>query len=137
MENNDRKVSTIEQVLAVGFVASADIIEFLAGIISIPIQAIPVIGQGLGVALMLFAWIYGFTVTAITLTWIYFKGLNMRWFFSGSGLELIPFVNAFPWRTAAIFMVILEDRLPPLKKISGLNPTDLKSATAKLNAKLN
>lgn len=131
MENNDRKISTIEAILAVIFVASADLIEFLAGIISVPIQVIPVVGQGLGVALMLFAWIYGFTVTAITLTWIYFKGLNMRWFFAGSGLELIPFVSALPWRTAAILAVIAEDRSPQLKKISGLIKPGAKTAMAK------
>lgn len=131
MENDDRKISTVEAILAVIIVASADLMEFLAGIIAVPLQVLPVIGQGLSVALVLFAWVYGFTITALTLTWIFFKGLNMRWFFAGSGLELIPFINALPWRTAAILAVIAEDRSPQLKKLSGLVKPSVKTATAK------
>ncbi|MDP3999444.1 MAG: hypothetical protein Q8P76_02525 [bacterium] len=130
MENNERKISTVEAILAVIFVASADLMEFLASLLAIPIQVIPVVGQGLGAALMLFAWLYGFTVTALTLTWIYFKGLSMRWFLGGSGLELIPGINALPLRTAAILAVIAEDRLPLLKKASGLVKPTAKSAVA-------
>lgn len=70
--------------------------------------AIPIIGP----ALPLLSWFYGITISGIILFWLIMKGVSVRWFLGGSGIEFIPFVNALPARTATLLATFMEDDLP-------------------------
>ena len=100
-------------------IVMTDILEILAafGI------AIPVIGP----ALPFIAGIYGFIISAFVIFWLIMKGVSIKWFLGGSGIEFIPIVNGLPFRTAAFIATIIEDHLPeqakqltkPASKIKG------------------
>ncbi len=101
------KNSKIGLVEIVGFgilVLMTDLIEILAtfGVV------IPVIGP----ALPFMAGIYGFIISAFVIFWLIMKGVSIKWFLGGSGLEFIPLINALPFRTAAFIATIIEDHLP-------------------------
>ncbi len=102
------KIDIVQKVLMLVVVASADIAEFLAVLgISIPI---------IGPVLPMLAWFYGFTVSAIIYFWLIMIGVSIKWFLGGSGLELIPVLNALPFRSAAIIATLIEDELPEKAK---------------------
>ncbi len=106
--NKEPKISIVEMIPMVIIVLTADIAEILAtaGI------ALPVIGP----ALPVIAWFYGFTVSAIIIFWLIMKGVSVKWFLGGSGVELIPVLNSLPARTAALAATFIEDSLPEKAK---------------------
>lgn len=107
--NKNSKIGIVDSVIMILLCASSDAAEALAdlGIV------LPVIGP----VLPLIAWFYGFIISAFMLFWLTMKGVSTRWFLGGTGLELIPFVNALPARTAAIVATIAEENLPEKAKV--------------------
>lgn len=104
------KINTVDKVIMLILAASADIGEILA--------ALGVALPGIGPALPVIAWFYGFTISVILVFWLIMKGVSVRWFLSGSLIDLIPLLNILPIRTAAILATFLEDSLPgPLKTV--------------------
>ena len=102
------KISIVERIPMAIIVIIADVAEALA-VLGI---AIPVIGQ----ALPVIAWFYGFTISAIIIFWLTMKGVSVKWFLGGSGIELIPILNGLPLRIAALLATFLEDSLPEKAK---------------------
>lgn len=106
--NKEPKISIVERIPMAIIVITADIAEALA-VLGI---ALPVIGP----ALPVIAWFYGFTVSAIIIFWLTMKGVSVKWFLGGSGIELIPILNGLPLRIAALLATFLEDSLPEKAK---------------------
>jgi hypothetical protein len=44
--------------------------------------------------------------------WLIMKGVGIRWFLGGSGIELVPFLNGLPARSAALLATFIEDSGP-------------------------
>lgn len=107
-EKNRSKINTVDKIIMGILVASADAGEMLAdlGI------AIPFIGP----ALPVIAWFYGFTISAILIFWLIMKGVSVKWFLGGTGIELIPVINGLPARSAALLATFIEDGLPEKAK---------------------
>lgn len=99
MEGN--KICIVERILMLLLVITADVADFL-GTSSL---AIPFLGE----AISLGTTILGFIISAIIIFWLIMKGVGIRWFLGGSGIELIPVINAIPARTAAVLMTFFED----------------------------
>lgn len=68
--------------------------------------AIPIIGVGGPVV----AWIVSFTVSAILLIWFIMKGVSPNYLLFGSAVDMIPFINMFPAKTAAVIATIVKER---------------------------
>lgn len=103
--NSNSKISLVEKLFMLILVASADTADALAtlGAALMPIGPVfPVI-----------SWFYGFIISAILIFWLIMKGVSTKWFLGGSGIELIPFLNGLPVRTAALIATFIEDSLPP------------------------
>lgn len=97
-------------------VVSADAAEILA--------ALGVALPGIGPALPVLAWFYGFTISAFIIFWLIMKGVSIKWFLGGSGLELIPILSSLPGRTAAMLATFAEDSdylSSPTKVVLGKN----------------
>lgn len=99
--NKESKINTVDKITMLILVISADVAEILAvfGV------ALP----GIGPALPVMAWFYGFTISTFLIFWLIMKGVNIKWFLGGSGLELIPVLNSLPGRTAAMLATFAED----------------------------
>lgn len=91
-------------------VATAEIADFFATLGA----PLPIIGPALPFA----SWFYGSAISAIILFWLIMKGVSVRWFLGGSGIELIPLINALPFKTAALIATFAEDSLPAESKIA-------------------
>lgn len=98
---NDSKINTLDKVTMLILVVSADVAEILAALG----MALP----GVGPVLPVLAWFYGFTISAFIIFWLIMKGVSVKWFLGGTGLELIPVLNSLPGRTAAILATFAED----------------------------
>lgn len=107
---NESKITTVDKVFMFILVGIADAAEALGS----AMVSIPIIGTAMPIA----AGFFGATISAIMIFWLYNKGVSTKWFWGGSGLELIPFINALPFRTGALIMTIIEDRVPIVKEIS-------------------
>lgn len=109
--NKNSKIGIVDSVIMLLLCGSSDAAEALAdlGI------AIPVVGPIFPVV----AWFYGFIISAFMLFWLTMKGVSTKWFLGGTGIELIPLVNALPARTAAIIVTIIQENLPEkIKKVT-------------------
>ncbi len=106
--NKNSKINTVDKVMMSILVVSADTGEILAdlGI------AIPVIGP----VLPAIAWFYGFTISIIMIFWLIMKGVSIKWFLGGSGIDLIPVINGLPAKSAALLATFIEDSLPEKAK---------------------
>ena len=85
-------------------VATAEAADFFATLGA----PLPIIGPALPFA----SWFYGLAISGIILFWLIMKGVSVRWFLGGSGIELIPLINALPFKTAALLATFMEDSLP-------------------------
>lgn len=109
------KISLVEKILMMELAIIGDLSEALAALgIAIPI---------IGPALPLIAFIIGLTISSILTFWLIMKGVSVKWFLGGSGIELIPIINALPVRIAALAITFIEDSGPPIIK------TAIKTAT--------
>ena len=102
------KLNVVDGVIMGILVGSADAVETLTTLG----LALPIIGP----ALPIIAWFYGFIISAIITSWLYTKGISIKWFLGGSSLDLIPLVNAVPAKTAALIATFIEDGLPEKTK---------------------
>lgn len=103
------KITAVDKVFMFILVGIADAADALGSAL-IPI---PIIGP----AMPIVTGFFGATISAIMLFWLYNKGVSTKWFWGGSGLELIPVINALPLRTGALIMTIIEDKVPIVKQI--------------------
>lgn len=101
------KINIVEVVLMGILVVSADAAEALAAMAA---------STAIGAILTPIAWLYGAGIMAIVLFWLIIKGVGIKWFLGGSGLDLIPFINAVPFRSAAFIMTVVMDRMPEKAK---------------------
>lgn len=104
----ESKISLVEKIIMVQLAVIADVTEALAALGI----AIPVIGP----ALPMIAFFIGLSISAILIFWLIMKGVQPRWFLAGSGIELIPIINALPTRIAALAITFIEDSGPPIVK---------------------
>ncbi len=102
--NPNAKIGIVDAIIMVLLCASSDAADIVADL-SI---AIPVVGE----ILPFVAWAYGQAISAFMLFWLIMKGVSTKWFSGGAIIDLIPFVNVLPGRTAAIIVTIIEDHLP-------------------------
>lgn len=110
--NKDSKIDIVSGLFMFILVGLADAADAMA----IMAVAVPIVGWGMP----FFAWFFGFAVSAIMLFWLYNTGVSIKWFLSGSGIELIPGLNSLPIRTGALIATIIEDNLPaPAKELVG------------------
>ena len=121
MTNNKPKITTVDKVFMFILVGIADGVDFL-GSLAI---AIPVIGPAMPIVTGLF----GAIISAIMIFWLYNKEVSTKWFWGGSGIELIPFVNALPFRTGALIMTIIEDEVPAVKQVTSITKPASKMPT--------
>ena len=98
------KINIVDKILMLIMAISADVAD-AAATAGIPLPFI-------GPVLPAISWFYGLVISAILIFWIIMKGTNVRWLLGGSGLELMPIINALPGRTAGIIATIIEDALP-------------------------
>jgi hypothetical protein len=117
---SNSKITLIEKLLMAILVGSADLADYLA-ILGTPLMPI-------GPALPFISWFYGFTISVIMIFWLIMKGVSIRWFLGGSGIELVPFLNGLPARSGALLATFVEDSAPPAVK------TALGAATGKPTA---
>lgn len=100
------KIDIVERILMLLLVLAADSAEFLATLS----LGIPFLGETLSIL----ATFFGFMISLIILGWLIMKGVSIKWFLGGSGIDLIPIINAMPTKTAAIIATFVEDSLPKL-----------------------
>ena len=98
------KLNIVDGIIMGILCVSADAADILAALGI----AIPVIGP----ALPIIAWFYGLAISGMLIFWLIMKGVSVRWFLWGSGLELIPLVNGLPARTGALIATLAENKLP-------------------------
>jgi hypothetical protein len=98
------KINIVEKILMLMIVATAEVADFFATLGA----PLPIIGPALPFA----SWFYGLAISGIILFWLIMKGVSIRWFLGGSGIELIPLINALPFKTAALIATFAEDALP-------------------------
>ena len=96
------ELNTVDFILMLMLTLSADVADILAALgVAIPI---------IGLALPLIAWFYGLIIFGILIFWLIMKGVGIKWFLWGSGLELIPLLNSLPARTAALIATFTENK---------------------------
>jgi len=121
--DDEKKISLGESILAVLSCLFADGIEALVMLIGVVPFITPL---ALGIS-----WFINFFVWAIIQLWLILKGVRNLWFFSGSLLEYIPFIDVLPIRTATIIAVIFMANHPKITRAASLAQT----ATAIKNPK--
>jgi len=100
-EQQQKKISLPEAILMIMICGLADLFELIATFV----EAVPVIGQ----ILLFIKWFVAIFSWLAIQFWLIMKGVSIRWFLGGSGIELIPIVNALPVRLAALAMTLIED----------------------------
>ncbi len=126
MNNSEssRKISLPSKIAMALMVISADIFDDAALAAGV---------TGIGLVLVMAAWIYGFIISAAVSFWLYMLGVSMKWTLPGFIFELIPGLNALPARTAAMLVTFAKDEAETIMKIA---PIINKSGIAKKAAKL-